>query len=357
MKPDEVVSKYLSELQPVYKLFATKVQELADSILKTQLIVPHSITSRAKSAPSLKEKIERDTTAYENPLIGITDLAGVRIITYFPKDVDRIIPLLESNFVIDRENSVDKRKAADPTVFGYASVHLVVELTESRCQLPEYAVFKGLKCEIQVRTILQHAWAEIEHDIAYKSTEEIPFELRHKFASLAGLLEVADREFELLRREQVEVRDRIAKTIKNRDLDMPLNLDSLILYLKTYHKEPIVRQRLGGQLLRVLKAAGTTTVQEFHDMLSEKALEKAEHEVKDLCPAASRCLLKYIVAVGNHYKWPKERTSELARCPALKNPEAFKKRMRGRLLPRKRKKTVARPKVSEPNRVDAGDGK
>src|SRR5438309_774277 len=52
--------------------------------------------------------------------------------------------------------------------------------------------------EIQVRTILQHSWAEIEHDIQYKSVSVIPAEIRRRFMSLAGMLEIADREFQAI---------------------------------------------------------------------------------------------------------------------------------------------------------------
>jgi len=73
-------------------------------------------------------------------------------------------------------------------------------------KLSEYALFDKMKCEIQVRTILQHAWAEIEHDLVYKSPADIPFRVRRRFASLAGLLEIADREFESLRQDEMAVR-------------------------------------------------------------------------------------------------------------------------------------------------------
>ena len=356
MNVDEAVSTYVTELQPLYKLFGSKVQELVYSILKSKRIVPHSVTAREKSAGSLKEKIERDTKAYENPLNEISDLAGVRIITYFPKDVDMVLPLLKAEFTVDADNSVDKRNAPDPSVFGYASVHLVVEMSERRCSLPEYAMFRGLKCEIQVRTILQHAWAEIEHDIAYKTTDEIPFELRRKFASLAGLLEVADREFEMLRHEETQVRERIAKTIKGEDLNVPVNLDSLTSYLRTYHKES------GGlrprRLLTVVMQADIKTIQEVHVLLDRATLQKADAEVnavRDACAAADSCLVKYIVAIATRLEWSKEKLSEMAGCPALRDPVAHKKR-RHRIVPTRRSSIKAKGGGTVPNKPNAGDG-
>src|SRR4030042_2902391 len=141
MNIEQEITKYVTELQPIYKLFATKVEDLICSILKANLIIPHSVTSREKAATSIKEKIARESKTYENPLQQVTDLAAVRIITYFPRDVDLILPILEKEFAIDKENSLDKRQTTDPSAFGYASVHLVVEMTLERTKLPEYTVF------------------------------------------------------------------------------------------------------------------------------------------------------------------------------------------------------------------------
>ncbi len=69
-----------------------------------------------------------------------------------------------------------------------------MKLAPQRALLPEYERSADSITEIQVRTVLQHAWAEIEHDIQYKSASVIPAEIRRRFMSLAGMLEIADRE-------------------------------------------------------------------------------------------------------------------------------------------------------------------
>lgn len=332
MNTDQQIAKYVTELQPMYRLFATKVEELIRSILEANGIVPHSVTSREKTATGLEEKIARGGKTYEHPLEQITDLAGVRIITYFPTDVDRILPMLKQEFTIDEKHSVDSRQTTDPSAFGYASVHLVVGLAPERVKLPEYSMFKSLRCEIQVRTILQHAWAEIEHDIVYKSSDQIPFELRRKFASLAGLLEVADREFEMLRHQETEVRKRIEKTIKDDRLDLPVNLDSVSLYLQRYHKEKNILQTQVGNLVRVLSEHGIATVQQLHDMLGKHSLEEAkkkEDQVSGRCSQAQRCLLMYFLAVGKRLGLSERDIGEAAHCPALIEGKEY--RGRGRL--------------------------
>ena len=82
--------------------------------------------------------------------------------------------------------------------FGYQSVHYLVTLNQARTALPEYQRFANSKVEVQVRTILPHSWAEIEHDIQYKSSATIPRDIKRRFMSLAGLLEIADREFQAI---------------------------------------------------------------------------------------------------------------------------------------------------------------
>lgn len=83
----------------------------------------------------------------------------MRIITYFSEDVDKIASIIQSEFEVDEHNSVDKRIKLDPVRFGYLSLHYVVKLNSTRVRLSEYIIFKDLKVEIQIRSILQHAWA------------------------------------------------------------------------------------------------------------------------------------------------------------------------------------------------------
>jgi hypothetical protein len=77
--------------------------------------------------------------------------------------------------------------------------------------------------EIQIRTLLEHTWAEIEHDLGYKSTEAVPHPVRRRFSRLAGLLELADSEFVEIRRTMVEyardLRESLPMTLEAVELD------------------------------------------------------------------------------------------------------------------------------------------
>lgn len=178
----------------LYKMFASEVEHLIKSILHAKGIKYNAITSRVKERTSVSEKITRKNGKYAT-LAEMTDVVGLRIITYYSADVDVIADIIEQEFIIDRENSIDKRESLEPDRFGYCSVHYVVSMNEDRLKLCEFSAFAGMRCEIQIRSILQHAWAEIEHDIGYKSDITIPRTMRRDFSRIAGLLEMADKEF------------------------------------------------------------------------------------------------------------------------------------------------------------------
>lgn len=83
-----------------------------------------------------------------------------------------------------------------------------------------------------MRTILQHAWAEIEHDIQYKAVSTLPAEIRRRFMTLAGLLEIADREFQALEDEDVRLREEARQSVAAGRLEgVEITPDALKSYL------------------------------------------------------------------------------------------------------------------------------
>lgn len=168
------------------------VDELRVLLAADPSLKVHSVTVRLKARESLARKLARPDKSYSD-LWAVTDLLGLRVITYFEDAVDRVGNLLEARMPVDFGHSTDKRRR-EPTEFGYRSLHYVCRIDDA--SFPEHARF-----EIQVRTVLEHAWAEIEHDLGYKATEEVPALTRRRLNRLAGLLELADQEFVAIRRE------------------------------------------------------------------------------------------------------------------------------------------------------------
>lgn len=193
-----------------YEYLRSLVTNLIEELLREEKI--NSITSRVKERVSLEGKIDRKGEQYQS-ISDITDLVGIRIITYYSDDVDRIANIIEKEFIVDRDNTIDKRKAMNPETFGYLSLHYVVQLNEQRQSLTEYSNVKDIRFEIQIRSILQHTWAEIEHDLGYKSNIGIPAEVRRDFSRLAGLLELADKEFLGIRKNLKAYKDDVIKGV------------------------------------------------------------------------------------------------------------------------------------------------
>ena len=199
------LQRYAS-LRPSYEAFCRTIrQDLMERIAQRSIRI-HSIEARAKTPENVERKIlrilaaKRTSMAVEDPLRWVTDLAGVRVITFFPRTVSEIDAVIrERFFVLEKDNKSETLQASGR--FGYQSVHYLVELPPEEADRPDREGFRGLVAEIQVRTILQHAWAEIEHDIQYKSVRAMPASTRRRLAALAGLLEIADREFQAIQDE------------------------------------------------------------------------------------------------------------------------------------------------------------
>jgi putative GTP pyrophosphokinase len=216
----------------IYARYADKLEGLVAEILLAEDVNYHSVTSRPKARASLEKKILIADGKYDE-LNEITDCVGVRIITYFEDDVDRIASIITKEFDIDVQNSVDKRDLLDPDRFGYLSLHYVASLPAIRSNLLEYRRFGGMKAEIQIRSILQHAWAEIEHDLGYKTTLGVPRDIRRQFSRLAGLLELADVEFIHIRNRLAEYEATLAKRIQQSPTAVTIDKASLSTFVRT----------------------------------------------------------------------------------------------------------------------------
>jgi putative GTP pyrophosphokinase len=215
---------------PSYKEFTEKLHSLVENLLRVNHIRVHNISSRLKTRSSLERKYYDNITKYPS-LDTMTDLAGVRIITYFEDEVHKVADVVQQEFEIDTANSSDKKELLDPDRFGYLSLHYVVKLNAERLGLTEYRAFGSHKAEIQIRSILQHSWAEIEHDLGYHNKIAIPSEVRRRFSRVAGILELVDQEFIGLRDDIVGYSQRIKAEIANTPDYVEINKDSIAVYL------------------------------------------------------------------------------------------------------------------------------
>jgi GTP pyrophosphokinase len=222
----------------IYDGFRKYLESLLPQLISAAEIPIHKIETRLKSRPGLQEKINRPNKDYSN-LDQITDICGARIITYFAADVDAIASLLEKEFQIDRANSIDKRIYADPDRFGYASLHYVISLTTERSKLTECKAWLDDKAEVQVRTIIQHAWAEIEHDLGFKSPIAIPRQVKRRFSRLAALLETADDEFAGIKADLRDYAQDVSTDLEDPEADIQIDGTSIAELIKS---DPLVKE-------------------------------------------------------------------------------------------------------------------
>ena len=206
----------------------------------------HHITGRVKKPASLGDKLRRKVGRYAS-LCDVTDLVGVRVITYFESDVVAVSRLVEAAYTVDWNHSIDKSKMHDPDRFGYMGVHYVVQPSQELWPFSELGLGECPRFEIQIRSILQHAWAEIEHDLGYKNRAAVPRAVSRRFYRLAGLLEMADEEFMAIARMSRDYAATLPQRVQDEPESVFIDVQSLTYLLGQPPLRPL-DERVAGAL-------------------------------------------------------------------------------------------------------------
>jgi putative GTP pyrophosphokinase len=275
-------AKY-AEIRPTYEVCERKLRELVGTVLEYAKIDVVQVEGRVKTVDSFAEKIGRKSGKYTDPLKDMTDLVGLRIIAYYVEDVDAIVEVLSTEFEVIEQHSTNKQDELAPDQFGYASNHVIARVGRSRRALPEWAPYAGIVVEFQVRTTLQHAWAAVNHKLSYKRVEEVPITLQRRLFRLSALFEMADEQFSAIRRAAAELSDVYSDSVKDGNLGIEIDADSMDAYIQNSPKVALIlrvlKEQLGvpvasfgveGQrsaLLRTARHLGATTIDEFDQLL------------------------------------------------------------------------------------------
>lgn len=187
-------TKFYTENLAKYEELTKKVQYLLDDTIRKKKVGCLSVSGRTKTEKSVIDKVARKE--YTDIAAQMTDISGIRVITFLDNQVKEVSNIIYEIFEVDKDNSRDKAELLGSDKVGYRSVHFVCKLGDARKQLSEYVLLGNLKFEIQVRTVLQHAWAELSHDHSYKLGWALPTDQQRKLNLYAGLLEIADRAFD-----------------------------------------------------------------------------------------------------------------------------------------------------------------
>ena len=267
------------------------LSELLKSLLSSYNIKYHVVEHRTKSIESVEEKITRKEIENINQL---TDISGLRIILYYQDDVDQVLKMIKDNFKIDEKNSINKAELYSSNEFGYLSLHSIVTLDNKRNKLPEWKNYSLLKAEIQIRTVLQHSWASISHELTYKKNYEIPNELQRRLFRLAGLFELADEQFLKIRDEHLKLNSAI------KEISLSDKIESEKINLLTLKYSIDKDKSIYQQIEQIAWDAG------FEKSIADNEKEKY---LSDIILTAELLDLEYIKDIENLLKENKDKIS------------------------------------------------
>jgi len=169
------INQYELQYRTDYDLFAKAITRILNAAISAESgFRLQQISHRAKLVKSLRKKLE-DRKLLESTVLEeeIKDLAGCRIVFYTNSDVSKFIhsDIMHRNFEVLEVKIHHPRINNQDPIELYISNHYVVRLLPERIALPDFARFAGMRCEVQIQTILNHAWAEMAHDTIYKAPE------------------------------------------------------------------------------------------------------------------------------------------------------------------------------------------
>lgn len=279
MHVEMLLGQYRERL-PVYELMAQLAYEALRRALDAQHVNVTTIEHRVKTEASLAGKLELKGGKYHT-LNDVTDIVGMRVVTFYSADVDKVAAIVNELFDVDWSKSVDKRKLHRLDSFGYNSLHYICKLPKSVVNEQDMPLLNELSFEIQMRTALQHVWSTLEHDTGYKVAVKIPYEYQRQFNRLAGMLELVDEEFNRLRNILTDYRRQMLALEASGQLDdVDLNVDTFRRYLDM-HPFARLNQRIAAinqaelypvslmPFLLVLQKLGLETLGDVNRLIEE----------------------------------------------------------------------------------------
>jgi len=263
MEIEKIIETYETQ-KPLYKKLSKEVKYVLEQEIENREIKISNSTYRVKTSESLTEKIKRKF--YKNPLEEITDLTGVRIVCYYESDIHYIIEIIKKSFIVHEH--IDSIKNLGVNKMGYHGSHFVISFG-SRYSGARYDGIINLKCEIQVRTVLQDAWALISHHLVYKEESLIPARVKRDLNNVASLLEIAQGIFDSVREKREYYISEIHEKEKTPSdfLSQLVDYETLYAYTKWKYKDLPVSDKWHERLLSDLNLQKYPILKEIDDIV------------------------------------------------------------------------------------------
>jgi putative GTP pyrophosphokinase len=279
--PEQQEDEFLRSTLPKYERLTRVVSTLLENLLRHEGVDFLSITARTKSHASAVEKFRRKS--YRDIRQQMTDLSGVRVITYRNSQVQQVSRIIYNSFSVDHRNSLDRSQILGNDKVGYRSVHFVCTLGWMRHNIVEYKDICELPFEIQIRTVLQHAWAELTHDRSYKFSGALPAQIQRKLNLHSGALEIVDNAFDEISQDIEDYEQRLRTDTKEDLRNEAVNSVSLNEYFGrtfTKYKLPISYEyKLDGRCIQELISFGVTTIGELEAMITKEFIRDLKKSI------------------------------------------------------------------------------
>ena len=290
-----------ARVQSLYERLVTQIRHILETKLAEAGLTPVSITHRPKAIESFAAKITRKH--YDDPLSQMTDLAGVRVVCAYESELAKVAEIIEASFEV-RER-IDKARDLGVDRMGYNGKAFVVTLG-TRYAGGVYENITALACEIQVRTILQDAWAIIDHQLVYKNEESTPERLRRDLNNVASLLEIAQGIFDAVKEKRVAYLSEIQQ--KKADLPaflaQPLDFDTVTAYTRWKFPDRGTSEKLTQILLKDINLRDYPTLQQLDTVVdrARAAVEAYQKENPDWFKTGTDFLTKSLGFVDPKFR-------------------------------------------------------
>lgn len=199
MNEHQFIEQYITE-ESMFKTWGEYVTQLIISELEKTVNVNYFLkilpVPRVKDVKSLVTKAFYRGKNYEHPYDDITDKVGTRFVVLLKDDIDKICKIIQEcdTWAYSKDRDFDEEREKNPTTFEYQSVHFIVRNKEE-FQVGNVSIKKDTPCEIQIRTLLQHAYSELTHDTIYKPKTSSSPHVHRKVARSMALIETTDEIF------------------------------------------------------------------------------------------------------------------------------------------------------------------